>query len=277
MTVNTAGLKEVTVTTKKPFLQKLTDRIVVNVENSIVNAGSTVMEILERSPGITVDQNDNISLRGRAGVIIMVDGKITPMRGADLANYLRGLPGNAIDRIDIITNPSAKYEAAGNSGIIDIPMKKDQWLGANGTFTAGYGQGVYPKANTGTTFNYRNKTINIFGNYNYSYCKGLNHLLIQRNFFRNGSYIGGDEKDNYMTSPSNNHTARLGADFFAGKKTIIGLVINSSFNSINRTNKNNAVVMNDLKQVSHTFTTNANSNDKFNNTVANINLKHTFD
>ena len=270
-------LKEVTVTAKKPFIQKLTDRIVVNVENSIVNAGSTAMEVLERSPGVTVDQNDNISLRGRGGVIIMVDGKITPMRGADLANYLKGLPANAIDRIDIITNPSAKYDAAGNSGIIDIHMKKDQRMGFNGTFTAGYGQGVYPKANTGTTFNYRNKNMNIFGNYNYSYRKGLNHLLLQRNFFKNGSYIGGDEKDNNMTAPSNNHTARFGADFFAGKKTIAGFVVNSSFNSVKRINKNNAVVMNDLKEASHTFTTNAGSNDRFNNTVANINFKHTFD
>lgn len=269
-------LQEVTVTAKKPFIQKLTDRIVVNVENSIVNAGSTAMEVLERSPGVTVDQNDNISLRGRAGVIIMVDGKITPMTGADLANYLRGLPSNAIERIEIITNPSARYDAAGNSGIIDIRMKKDQRLGANGTFTAGYGQGVYPKANAGTTLNYRNKTVNVFANYNYSYRKGLNHLLLERNFYKNGNFIGGDEKDNYMIIPFNNHTARVGADFFPAKNTIIGFVVNSSFNSINRTASNSAVVMNDLKQASNTFKTMAGNKDKFNNTVANINLKQSF-
>ncbi|MCW3107975.1 MAG: hypothetical protein JWQ09_2481 [Segetibacter sp.] len=270
-------LQEVTVTARKPFIQKLTDRIVVNVENSIVNAGSTAMEVLERSPGVSIDQNDNISLRGRAGVIIMVDGRITPMTGADLANYLKGLPSNAIERIDIITNPSSKYDAAGNAGIIDIRMKKDQRLGLNGTFTTGYGQGVYSKANTGSTFNYRNKSVNIFGNYNYSYRKGLNHLLLQRNFFANGNYIGGDEKDNYMTSPANNNTARLGADFFPGKKTIIGFVVNSSFNDINRTNRNSAVVMNNSKEPANTFNTNIGSHDKFNNTVANVNIKQAFD
>ncbi|HEX8333942.1 MAG TPA: TonB-dependent receptor, partial [Segetibacter sp.] len=145
------NLKDVTVTARKPFIQKLIDRIVVNVDNSIVSAGSTALDILERSPGITVDQNDAISLRGRAGVIIMIDGKVSPMTGADLGNYLRNLPSNAIDRIEIITNPSAKYDAAGNSGIIDIRLKKDQRLGTNGTFTTGYGQGVYPKANAGVT------------------------------------------------------------------------------------------------------------------------------
>jgi hypothetical protein len=270
-------LEEVTVTTKRPFIQKLTDRIVVNVENSIVNAGTTAMEVLEKSPGVTVDQNDKISLRGRSGVVIMIDGKITPMSGADLANYLKGLPSNAIDRIDIITNPSAKYEAAGNSGIIDIHMKKDQRFGANGTFTAGYGQGVYSKANTGFTFNYRNKSLNIFGNYNYSYRKGFNHLYIQRNFFNNGRYIGGDEKNNYSVTPFNTNTPRIGADFFASKKTTIGFVVNSNFNTINRTSRNKAIVMNSLKQASNTFNTNADNNDKFNNTVANVNFKHAFD
>lgn len=75
-----------TVTARKPFIQKLSDRIVVNVENSIASAGSSAMEVLERSPGVLVDQNDNISLRGRTGVIIMIDGKPTAMSGADLAN-----------------------------------------------------------------------------------------------------------------------------------------------------------------------------------------------
>ncbi len=137
---------------------------------------------------MNVDQNDNISLRGRSGVIIMIDGKPTAMTGADLANYLKSLPSAAIERIDIITNPSAKYDAAGNSGIIDIRMKKDQRMGANGTLTAGYGQGVYPKMNTGTTFNYRNKKVNIFGNYNYAYRVGWNHLLLDRNFFETEMY-----------------------------------------------------------------------------------------
>ncbi|RYZ33378.1 MAG: hypothetical protein EOP49_35990 [Sphingobacteriales bacterium] len=155
-------MKAVVVSAKKPFIQKLNDRLVVNVESSIIGAGSSAMDILERAPGVSIDQNDVIGLRGRTGVIIMVDGKPTPMTGADLATYLRGLPSGAIERIDIITNPSSKYDAAGNSGIIDIRMKKDQRVGMNGSLTAGYGQGIYPKANAGVTFNYRNKKINVF-------------------------------------------------------------------------------------------------------------------
>ncbi|OSZ81272.1 hypothetical protein CAP36_08565 [Chitinophagaceae bacterium IBVUCB2] len=268
----------ITVTAKKPFIQKLSDRIVVNVENSIVSAGSSAMDVLERSPGVNVDQNDNISLRGRSGVIIMIDGKPTAMSGADLANYLKGLPSAAIERIDLITNPSSKYDAAGNSGIIDIRMKKDQRFGSNGTFTAGYGQGVYPKTNAGTTFNYRNKKVNIFGNYNYSYRIGLNHLILDRNFYTDqGVFNGQDLKDNYTKPKFGAHTTRLGADFFPGKNTIIGFVVNGNFNHFRRTNDNNSIVIDDQKQRASTFATQASNNDHARNFVSNINLKHSFD
>src|SRR5690606_3294889 len=135
-------IEGVTVTAQKPFIQKLTDRIVVNVDNSIVSAGSTAMDILERSPGVAIDQNESISLRGRSGVIIMIDGKPTPMSGNELGAYLRGLPSSAIERIDLITNPSAKYEAAGNLGIIDSRLTNDLRVGRRGTLNASYGQGI---------------------------------------------------------------------------------------------------------------------------------------
>ena len=271
------SLKEVTVVSKKPFIQKLSDRIVVNVESSIISAGSSAMDVLERSPGVNIDQNDVISLRGKQGVIIMVDGKLSAMTGADLASYLRGLPSAAIDRIDIITNPSAKYDAAGNSGIIDIHMKKDQRLGFNGTFNTGYGQGVYSKTNTGTTFNYRNKKVNVFGNYNYAYRIGLNHLYIDRSFYDDGIYQGGDLKDNFSKSPISSHTARLGMDFFSSKKTIIGFIVNGNFNHYTRKNDNNSTVIDPQKQIASTFQSLATNNDHGKNVVANINFKHSFD
>ncbi|HEY0040448.1 MAG TPA: outer membrane beta-barrel protein, partial [Flavisolibacter sp.] len=270
-------MQGVTVAAKKPFIQRLNDRLIVNVDNSVVNAGSSALDVLERSPGVTIDQNDNIALRGRQGVIIMIDGKPSPMSGADLANYLRGLPVNAIERIELITNPSSKYDAAGNSGIIDIRMKKDQRLGYNGTLNAGYGQGVYPKWNAGTTFNYRNKIANLFGNYNYAYRENLNHLVINRNFFERGVFQGSDDKDNYAWMPFKSHTIRAGADFFPSKNTIIGFVVNSNFNRINRRANINTIV-NDLAfKPDFKFTSIGTNNDKFSNAVANINFKQKLD
>lgn len=270
-------MQSVTVSARKPFIQRLNDRLVVNVENSVVNAGNAALDVLERSPGVTLDQNDNIILRGKQGVIIYIDGRPSPMTGADLANYLRGLPVNAIERIEIITNPSSKYDAAGNSGIIDIRLKKDQRLGSNGTLTAGYSQGVYPKWNAGTTFNYRNKGVNIFGNYNYSYREFLNHLLINRNFFTNGVFKGSDDKDNYAFMPFKTHTFRLGADFFPSKNTIVGFVVNGNFNGFNRTATINTTVNDTAFQPDFRFQSVATNRDRFDNTVANINLKQKLD
>lgn len=269
-------LQGITVTSRKPFIQRLTDRIVVNVENSVVSAGASALDVLERSPGVSVDQNDAISLRGRGGVIIMIDGKPSPLGAADLANYLRGLPSNAIESIHIITNPSARYDAAGNSGIIDIRMKKDQRMGTNGTLTIGAGQGIYPKANGSLGLNNRTKKTNIFGNYNYSYRENLNHLVMNRNFFNNGVFNGADDKVNYTTSNLNTHTVRAGADFFPSDKTIVGFVVNSNLNNINRRNRNSSVVFNPQSQPTFTFRTTADGRDQLRNTFANVNFKHSF-
>lgn len=270
-------LKAVTVTAKKPFIQRMNDRIVVNVDNSVVNAGSSAFEVLERSPGVTIDPNDNIALKGRQGVIIMIDGKPSPMSGADLVNYLRGLPSNSIDRIEIITNPSSKYDAAGNSGIIDIRLKKDQRMGTNGTFNAGYGQGVYPKANAGISLNHRDKKFNLFGSYNYGYRKNLNHLYLDRNFYENGVFTGSDLKDNFSRAPFSSNTVRFGADFYASKKTVWGVVFNSNLNHFTRKNNNASQVFDEQRQPDFNFTTLATNNDHNNNYVGNINFKHTFD
>lgn len=270
-------LKTVEITGRKPFIQRMSDRIVVNVDNSSVNAGSSAFDVLERSPGILIDANDNISMRGRAGVIIMIDGKPSPMSGADLVNYLRSLPSNAIERIDLITNPSSKYDAAGNAGIIDLRMKKDQRYGTNGSLTAGYGQGIYPKANAGINFNHRNKKMNLFGGYNYAYRMNLNHLLLDRNFFSNGQFTGKDEKDNYTKIPLKLNTFRIGADFFPSAKTIIGFVVSANVNDVRPFNNNSSVVSDASKQPLFTFHTQTKNKHQNENTVANFNLKHTFD
>jgi hypothetical protein len=270
-------MQGVQVAAKKPFIQRLNDRLVVNVESSIIGSGASAFEVLEMSPGVTIDQNDVISMRGRAGVIIMIDGKLSPMTGAELANYLKGLPSNAIERIDLITNPSAKYDASGNSGIIDIRLKKDQRLGTNGSFTMGTGQGRYPKANAGGSLNYRNKTANIFGSYNYNFRKGFNHLVINRNFFEKGVFDGSDNKNNYGVTPVQGHSARIGADFFPAKNTIIGFVVNSSFTGITRRADINTVVNNLQQLPEFSFYSLGTNNDDFNNTVANINFKQKLD
>jgi iron complex outermembrane recepter protein len=208
-------------------------------------------------------------------VIIMIDGKPSPMSGADLGTYLKGLPASAIERIEIITNPSSKYDAAGNSGIIDIRMKKDQRLGTNGTLSGGAGHGKYPKANAGLQLNHRNKNVNLFGSYNYNYRENFNHLVINRNFYNNGVLSGSDNKDNYAFFPMSSHAARAGADFFPSKNTIIGFVVSGNGTFYTRDAKIATNVLNKDGQPVFNFMSSADDEADYKNLVSNVNFKHT--
>ncbi|WP_040300643.1 TonB-dependent receptor, partial [Arcticibacter svalbardensis] len=122
-------LKEVTVTVQKPLIERQGDKLIINVENSSVSAGSTALEVLQKAPGITLDKDDNVALKGKGGVLIMIDGKPTYLSSADLASMLRNMQSNEIEAIEIISNPSARYEAEGKSGIINIRLKKNKNYG----------------------------------------------------------------------------------------------------------------------------------------------------
>ncbi len=114
----------VVVISKRPLIEQKIDKTVVNVDASPTNTGLTALEVLEKSPGVTVDNNDNISLKGKQGVVILIDGKPTYLSGQDLANLLKNMSANQIDQIELMSQPSAKYDASGNSGIINIKTKK---------------------------------------------------------------------------------------------------------------------------------------------------------
>jgi len=143
MTEASKGLAGVTVTAKKPFIETKIDKTIVNVDASPTSAGATALEVLEKSPGVTVDNDGNISLRGKQGVIVMMDGKQTYLSAADLANLLKNTPASALDQIEIMTNPSARYDASGNSGVINIKTKKGKNAGFNGSIMAGFTTSIY--------------------------------------------------------------------------------------------------------------------------------------
>ncbi|MEZ4904153.1 MAG: TonB-dependent receptor [Spirosomataceae bacterium] len=271
------NLDEITVITIKPFIERQLDKTIVNVENSIVSAGSNALEVLERSPGVVVSQNDNISLKGKQGVTVMINGKPSVISNQDLANYLRGLPANTLEKIEIITNPSAKYDAAGNAGILNLVMKKDQNMGTNGTINLSYGQGVYAKTSEGLILNHRNKRINIFGNYNYSYRKGFSHLRLDRQFYNNGSLEGIFDQDNFIKFPFNTHTARLGMDYNLNKKAVLGVLITVLDNRFGSQGVTHTRVLNDQRLFTRKDLNINNSKDHWQNYSTNLNFKHNFD
>src|SRR4029078_10072528 len=161
-------MSTVTVTASKPIVEVKADKTILNVEGTINSVGSDALELLRKAPGVLVDKDENLSINGKNGVQVYIDNRPTPLSGQDLSNYLKSIQSSNIEAIEIITNPSAKYEAAGNAGIINIRLKKNKSLGTNGSVNAGWNEGITPKYNAGITLNYRNKSINIFGNYSYN-------------------------------------------------------------------------------------------------------------
>lgn len=272
-------LKEVAVRSQKPFIEVQPDKLVVNVENSIVSAGSSALEILSRSPGVRVDQNDNITLKGRQGVNVMIDGKITPMSGTDLANVLKSMPANSIDRIEIISNPGAKYDAAGTAGIINIRMKKDQRIGMNGSVNASYAQGVYPKTSAGASLNYRNKKLNVYANYNYAYRYWFNHLMLDRRFYsmNNNVLLSSYVQDNFSLFDFKNNIGSGGLDYTLSSKTTIGFSGNISTNDFNPKADNRSRALDGNGDLIYYFNTVGRHKNKYYNYSVNGNMRHRFD
>jgi len=231
------SLSAITVEAKKPMIEVKADKTVFNVENSINATGSNAFELLQKSPGVTTDKDDNISMQGKNGVKIYIDGKPTQMGGADLAAYLRSINSADIESIEMITNPSAKYDASGNAGIINIRLKKNKNYGANGNIAGGVAFGHTPKYNNSLSLNYRNKKINIFSNYsnNYGHYRNLFNLYRVQN---DSTYD--QHSINLNNNKSNN--VKAGIDYYINSKNIIGVMVTANFNTSSSTTSSNTVI-----------------------------------
>jgi len=219
------GLGGVTVQARRPLVENKIDKMVVNVDASPTNAGANALEVLEKSPGVSVDRDGNISIKGKQGIIVLIDGKQTYLSGQDLANLLRNMPANQLDQIEIMTQPSAKFDASGNSGILNLRTKKSLTKGFNGTINLSYVQGRYPKSPNSFSFNYRSGKINFFTNLSYSYWSGFNDQHLSRRIDNTLFDQKADQKHH-----GHNYSARVGLDYSIDKKTTIGFLVNGIYN-----------------------------------------------
>lgn len=242
MTSTNRTLTTVNVTAAKPLIEHQADKIVMNVAGSVLAAGNSAMDILERAPGVSVDKDDNISLRGKQGVTVMLNGKLTYLSAQQLATLLRSTDGNSIQSIELITNPSAKYDAAGNSGIINIVLKKNKEVGTNGSLIASGGFSAYTNDNTTFTLNHKQGALNIFGSFNHGDNENGRDLNIFRNVtdsLHNSTYFN---QYNYMKHDNHWNNYRFGADYDLSSKNTIGFIINGYFNSEEDDNADNTYI-----------------------------------
>lgn len=267
----------VTVTSRKPLVEAKPGMMVVNVDASPTNAGLNALELLEKSPGITVDNDGNISLKGKQGVLVLIDGKPTYMSSADLAAFLKNMQANNIQSVEIMTNPPAKYDAAGNSGIINIKTKKNIVKGMNGSVGLGYTQGVYPRGFANLNLNYRNDKFNLFGSYNPYRFAGFNELSIQRTIFKSDKVT----PDAFADQVSNNkfwgfgQNFKVGLDYSIKKDEIIGVLVNVNLNDNDEKSRSDLNMLNSGKQVDSRFKSAGTEGRKFLGVTTNLNYKKT--
>lgn len=280
LTAATSNLQSVAVVGKKPFIEQKSDRMIVNVDASPSNAGSTALEVLERSPGITVDKDDNIALKGKQGVTIMIDNKPTYLSASQLASYLKSLPASAIDQIEIMTNPSAKYDASGNSGIINIKTKKNKTKGFNGSVTLTHTQGVYSKPSGSLNLNYRNGKTNFFLNAGYSHWEGFQQIDINRNYLDPGpskviNSIFTQQSNMHFINPEAN--VKFGMDYYASNKTTLGFVVSGFRNEENNRSSSNIFLKDAHNTVDSIVYSPSTNKTTWKNGSVNLNYRHQYD
>lgn len=226
-----AHMSAVVISAKKPLIRVKGDRTVLNVEGTINATGNTVLELLRKSPSVTVNSEDRISMAGKNGVQVYIDGRPSPLSGTDLAAYLKSMQSSEVEAIELITHPSAKFEAAGNAGIINIRLKKNKALGTNGMASAGYNQGIYVKSNGTVSLNHRTEKLNVFGTLSDN--GGLTHKALMVDRFLQDSLFSqhGTMKENSQTL-----NGKAGADFFINAAQTIGVLVNGNVGTTELTN-----------------------------------------
>jgi outer membrane receptor protein involved in Fe transport len=275
--LNEKAIEGVVITKTKPYIERQDGKMILNVENSIAATGNSAFEVLEKAPGINIDGSDNISLRGKGNLLVQIDGKNTPMTGTDLANYLRGIPSSSVEKVEFITNPSSKYDAAGTS-IINIKLKKDQRKGTNGSASVALGTGKFIKNNNNFSINHRNKKVNLFANYGYAYREFYNHLVLDRKFYdENQSLQKTYLQDNFLKFNFRNHIAKAGMDYYLNDKNVLGFSVGFVSNKFDPKGDNSTTILGSNSLPESTFTSQNRSNDHWKNASFNLNHKLTID
>ncbi|MCD6010427.1 MAG: TonB-dependent receptor [Flavipsychrobacter sp.] len=219
-----ASLAEVAVTAKKPFIEMSLGKTIVNVEGSTTTGAINVLDLMSRLPGVIADQNGNITMRGKSGVLVLVNDKPTYLSGDDLAAYLRGTTANEVSQIELITQPGARYDAAGNTGIINVKFRKNKKVGLNGNVSAGYQPGRYYRRDESFLLNYRKNKLNLL--LAVSDFEAIGHADWKQDMYYMdgaGNVTGSNINRSSATERFSHTTLRFAADYDLSEQTTIGV------------------------------------------------------
>ena len=237
-------MQGITISSPKPFIMRMADRTVVNLDAGLTNTGTTVLEALEKLPGVSVDKDGNISLKGRAGVTVMMDGRQTFLTGEALANLLNSLSSSQIAQIELIDSPPSSMDAAGNAGVINLKFKKNLQRGFNGTINTNFIQGYYPKNTTTLALNYRSGVVNMYLNYAVNAAQSFTRAEVLRTYLKpDGTTAALLEQPTFAKYTGTSHNLRTGIDFTLSKNTSLNLGLYGFLNDGKNTSEAKAVWM----------------------------------
>lgn len=277
-TIPDQDIEEVVVVAKRPELEIKADKMTYHLDASVVRKQGSLYEVLETLPGIVVTQDGSIYMNGKGGINVLIDGKQTYLSGQELVNLLKAIPASTADKIDLITHPSARYDASGNSGIIDIHTKKIKLQGLNISVNGGFSQGKFGKGNGSFSLNRRSGKVNFFLTYSYYQGTSQNDLEVDRIF--STAFTGLDEElsmhqDSYRESPYKSHYYRTGADVYLSPLTTLGVTTSGNLlRSEHNGTMNSSFYMFPSSTPDSTLCTHNLSDREKNNFSGGINLVH---
>ena len=270
-------LDEVVIEKKKSFVENKIDRTVVNVDAMMSAAGSDAMDVLEKSPGIIIDQNGTITFKGKTGVSVFIDDKPTYLSGAELEAYLKSLPASTLNQIEFMTNPPAKYDAAGSAGIINIKTKKSNAKGFNGSFSTRVSQGKRMINRNSLNLNYTDGKIRLYGNVSYARQESVTDLYIFRRYKNEDlSTKTLFDQNSWMEGENKNASAKIGLDFYASEKTTLGISVNGFTRKGFNTSDVSSVLSNAASVIDSTIIADNRTDNKFRNGGLTFNYSRDF-
>jgi outer membrane receptor protein involved in Fe transport len=271
-------LKQVEIETQKAYIEQKIDRTVVNVGASISNTGANALEALEKVPGVVVDEKGGISYKGKSGVTILIDDRPSYLSGDDLANYLKSLPASTLDQIELMPNPPAKYDAAGNAGVINIKTKRSKAKGFNGSVAASVGMAHYWRTLESMNLNYHVDKVNLFANLGYGVLNGYRRLDVGRTYLDANNNVTSSYTETAFFNPTNyNPNLKLGMDYYVSPKTTIGFVLTGVMQTGVNPNPVYSLIKDNTGKVDSVINSNNTANTKNQNGGINFNYSHQFD
>jgi hypothetical protein len=269
------SLREVAVTSSKKLFEMKPDKIVMNVEGNPLAVGSSVFDVIRKGPAISIDKDDNLLMKGTA-VAIFINGKQSFLTGNQLTEYLKNLPAETIASIEFITSPGNKYPAEGNSGIINIRIKKNTLFGTNGQASLGLGYGRYPKYRSSLNLNHRSEKLNMFGTGSIAYSRSYNELIYNSRIV-NDNEISYQDRNNYWNPRTLWQNYRLGLDYNMSSKTLLGVVLNMDAQKDTVVTTNTSSFSNAQKLLQRKIESMKKQRQRLNSVSANMNFKRTID